>query len=134
MISHLSDSDTTAQRCLDLIARHGPRLMREGGGALKREVLNSGRPISEETRQQIVVLRREGLSGNACAKLLRVSLVTVWKVSRAAGIKRRRAAVRFSDQQCAEMARLRRLGWTYARIADACGCSSSSVERRVNGG
>ena len=67
MISALHYNDqSTASRMLDLVARHCPRLMRQGGGALSKEELhdkdaNKGGPrISAETRARILAIARQG--------------------------------------------------------------------------
>lgn len=69
---------------LDLVARHAPRLMRCGGGALSCEELRptdstkGGPRISAETRAKILVMAREGkLSPTAIARLCGTTQSTV---------------------------------------------------------
>lgn len=77
------DSDgTTASRCLALIARHAPRLMREGGGAVHGEQLRPssrrmGRALARSKRREIVALARRGLKRWKIASELGVSRSTV---------------------------------------------------------
>ena len=52
--------DTTASRCLDLIARHAPRLMREGGGRIEED--RQTNKLSKKTIAKIVALRQQGLT------------------------------------------------------------------------
>jgi hypothetical protein len=52
--------DTTASRCLDLIARHAPRLMREGGGRIEED--RQTNKLSKKTIEKIVALRQQGLT------------------------------------------------------------------------
>jgi DNA-binding NarL/FixJ family response regulator len=122
-------SDTTAQRCLELIARHAPRLMKAGGGALSGD----GRSFLTAThRRQIVALRRAGWKTNDIAARMKVSAPTVSRICYAAGLVFRPR--RLTPGQLAEIARLRALGWTCARIADAVGCAASTVEYRLRMG
>jgi len=59
-------SDTTASRCLDLIARHAPRLMREGGGRIESD--RQTNKLSKKTIAKIVALRKTGMTLEAIAE------------------------------------------------------------------
>lgn len=63
--------DTTASRCLDLIARHAPRLMREGGGAIEED--RKTNKLSRKTIRSIVNLRQTGLTIAAIGEQLGIS-------------------------------------------------------------
>jgi hypothetical protein len=52
--------DTTASRCLDMVARHAPRLMREGGGRIESD--RQTNKLSKKTIAKIVALRQQGLT------------------------------------------------------------------------
>lgn len=52
--------DTTASRCLDMVARHAPRLMREGGGMIEED--RQTNKLSKKTIAKIVALRQQGLT------------------------------------------------------------------------
>jgi hypothetical protein len=52
--------DTTASRCLDMVARHAPRLMREGGGMIEED--RQTNKLSKKTIEKIVALRQQGLT------------------------------------------------------------------------
>jgi hypothetical protein len=52
--------DTTASRCLDMVARHAPRLMREGGGRIEED--RQTNKLSKKTIEKIVALRQQGLT------------------------------------------------------------------------
>lgn len=57
------DGTSTARACLDLINRHCPRLMREGGGNLSREEKNpraKPRRLSGTQKEQILAKARNG--------------------------------------------------------------------------
>jgi DNA invertase Pin-like site-specific DNA recombinase len=58
--------DTTASRCLDLIARHAPRLMREGGGRIEED--RKTNKLSKKTIEKIVALRKTGMTLEAIAE------------------------------------------------------------------
>jgi len=68
MIYNLDREDSPIERMLDMVARHGPRLMREGGGPLMGECLNSGRRASPETIAMFRKMSAEGLSGAAISR------------------------------------------------------------------
>lgn len=52
--------DTTASRCLDLIARHCPRLMLQGGGRIESD--RQTNKLSKKTVEKIVALRKTGMT------------------------------------------------------------------------
>lgn len=90
MIANLSDYESTAQRCLDLIARHAPRLMREGGGALSKEPCERIKAVrmSEEQKQAALSLMRTGLySGTVIARKLGLTQSAVCKLAERSKIK-----------------------------------------------
>lgn len=63
--------DTTASRCLDLIARHAPRLMREGGGAIEED--RKTNKLSRKTIKSIIDLRKTGMTIAAIGEQLGIS-------------------------------------------------------------
>jgi DNA-binding NarL/FixJ family response regulator len=63
--------DTTASRCLDLIARHAPRLMREGGGRIEED--RQTNKLSRKTINAIIALRKTGMRIDAIGEQLGVS-------------------------------------------------------------
>jgi DNA invertase Pin-like site-specific DNA recombinase len=63
--------DTTASRCLDLIARHAPRLMREGGGMIEED--RKTNKLSRKTIKKIIDLRKTGMRIDAIGEQLGVS-------------------------------------------------------------
>jgi len=82
MIANLDNEDNAYTRLELLIWNHCPRLMRQGGGPLMGESLNSGRRIPQETIAMFHEMSAEGISGaeisrrtgwsqNAVAKQLR---------------------------------------------------------------
>lgn len=82
------DGGTTAGRCLALIERHAPALIRIGGsvGGLSEEKPRSGKRLSDAERERIVATA--GLGGN----LKQICVATGWswgtvnRVLRAAGV------------------------------------------------
>jgi hypothetical protein len=73
---------STAARCLSLIARHAPRLMREGGGAVHAEQLRPsqrrmGRALATAKRREIMALHRQGKPRHVIAAEVGVSRSTV---------------------------------------------------------
>lgn len=65
MIANIHAEESTASRCLDLIARCAPRMMKVGGGALCAEVGERGikrgpASMSDEQRAKALVMGREG--------------------------------------------------------------------------
>lgn len=63
--------DTTASRCLDLIARHAPRLMREGGGRIESN--RKTNKLSRKTIKSIIDLRKTGMTIAAIGEQLDIS-------------------------------------------------------------
>jgi DNA-directed RNA polymerase specialized sigma24 family protein len=129
MISHLFDSDTTAQRCLDLIARHAPRLMRCGGGGLSTD--GAMIKLTPERRRTIVALRRSGWRTRDIAKRVVCAQPTVSRVCREAGLVFR--VRRVEPEELDRMRRLRGAGWTYGEIAVEVGFSLSTVQANLRG-
>lgn len=68
LIPNLDSEDSPITRILDLVYRHGPRLMRQGGGPLQGEFLKSGRRISAETIAKFHQMHAEGKSGVEIAR------------------------------------------------------------------
>ncbi len=64
-------ANTTASRCLDLIARHAPRLMREGGGAITED--RKTNKLSRKTIKKIIDLRKTGMTIDSIGEQLDVS-------------------------------------------------------------
>jgi predicted ArsR family transcriptional regulator len=63
--------DTTASRCLDMVARHAPRLMREGGGMIEED--RKTNKLSRKTINAIIALRKTGMRIDAIGEQLGVS-------------------------------------------------------------
>lgn len=63
---------------LDMIARRGPELMRQGGGPLSKEQLWSGRHLDAEERTEIRHLARSGKTDREIAAIVGRSVKTVW--------------------------------------------------------
>jgi DNA invertase Pin-like site-specific DNA recombinase len=57
---------TTASRCLDLIHRHAPRLMLQGGGRIESE--RKTNKLNKKTIDKIVALRKTGMTLEAIAE------------------------------------------------------------------
>jgi hypothetical protein len=57
---------TTASRCLDLIHRHAPRLMLQGGGRIESD--RKTNKLSKKTIDKIVALRKTGMTLEAIAE------------------------------------------------------------------
>lgn len=85
MISLLdTPEDHTVRRCVELIERHAPRLMRAGGGALAQENPSSGRRMPQEVRARIRALHRSGRRVVEIAAETGRSRFAVWRVLRGA--------------------------------------------------
>jgi DNA-binding NarL/FixJ family response regulator len=91
MIYHLLDADTTASRCLDLIARHAPRLMRIGGGSLPQEKppCTDEHRMTPERIQAALALVGQGLSATQIAERVGSTQSAVRKAMVRRGIKLR---------------------------------------------
>jgi|694.fasta_scaffold19494_12 DNA invertase Pin-like site-specific DNA recombinase len=63
--------DTTASRCLDMVARHAPRLMREGGGMIEED--RKTNKLSRKTINSIIALRKTGMRIDSIGERLGVS-------------------------------------------------------------
>ena len=63
--------DTTASRCLDMVARHAPRLMREGGGMNEED--RKTNKLSRKTINAINALRKTGMRIDSIGERLGVS-------------------------------------------------------------
>ena len=57
---------TTASRCLDLIDRHCPRLMLQGGGRIESD--RKTNKLNKKTIDKIVALRKTGMTLEAIAE------------------------------------------------------------------
>jgi len=68
-------ADTTANRCLELVQRHCPRLMREGGGRI--ESYRKTNKITQADIDEIVNLRRKNIKALAIAIKTGFSISTV---------------------------------------------------------
>jgi AraC-like DNA-binding protein len=130
MIYHLFDTDTTAQRCLDLIARRAPAMMRMGGGPLEQECKRN--TITRDERRLVVRLRKRKVSPAVIARRAGMSVMSVWKICRAAGLSRPRSK-NLSAEKLARMVERRAAGWSLDRIAAEAGCSIATAERRTRG-
>lgn len=59
---------TTASRCLDLIHRHAPRLMLQGGGRIESD--RQTNKLSRGTINKIVALRQQGMTLEAISNAI----------------------------------------------------------------
>jgi hypothetical protein len=85
-----AEGSTTARRCLDLIERHAPRMMRLGGGAMGvRKELPPARRLTDADRARIVSAAALGGSMNSVVRATGWSWATVVRVLRLAGVVRR---------------------------------------------
>lgn len=125
-----SSADTTAWRCLDLIARNAPRFMRCGGGPLEQQAQRG--ELTRDKQREILRLRRAKMRPALIAARVKLSVMTVWKVCRRAGLNRKRARD-FSPEELARMWALRQGGWSLPKLAREFACSVSTVERRTRG-
>ena len=110
-----SNSDT-ASRCLSLIERYAAKMMVAGGGSIREEFLASGKKLSEERVAAIVEERKNGGKTIDIARRYSVSEMTVYKLCRAAGLKRHRAQ-KVTVETWREIQRLRAQRWTMNKIA-----------------
>ena len=60
--------DTTASRCLDLIHRHCPRLMLQGGGRIESD--RQTNKLNKKTVEKIIALRQQGLTLEAISNAI----------------------------------------------------------------
>ena len=63
---------------LDMIARRGPQMMRQGGCALPREQMQSGKRIDATQRSRIIKLRDEGKTIREISNITGWSHKTCW--------------------------------------------------------
>ncbi len=75
---------------LDMIARRGPELMRQGGGSLTRSPGKALRRTTEEDRDEILRIRKAGATISETAARTGWSYKTVWSVLPDDGIDGRR--------------------------------------------
>jgi len=68
-------ADTTASRCLELVQRHCPRLMREGGGRI--ESYRKTNKITQADIDEIISLRKKNMNALAIAIETGFSISTV---------------------------------------------------------
>jgi AraC-like DNA-binding protein len=131
MIYHCleSSADTTAQRCMDLIARRAPEMMRCGGGGLSTD--GAMIKLTPAKRRLIVELRRAKWRTIDIAKHVDCAQPTVSRVCREAGIVSR--VRRVAPAELDRMRRLRGAGWTYGEIAVEVGFSLSTVQANLRG-
>jgi len=66
---------STASICLDLIFRHAPRLMREGGGPIEED--RKTNKLSTQTIEAILKRRKSGMPVSAIGKELGVSRAAI---------------------------------------------------------
>ena len=74
----MTNTDTPYQRMLNLIAKHAPRLMREGGYEKEEEKVKRTR-FSESEIKKMVVLNNEGKTQREIAKIMGCRQVSVWR-------------------------------------------------------
>ena len=86
--------ESPATRIMRLVERHCPRLMREGGGSLRRECetsirvyRNNWKRVTKEERALILALGREGMPRKQiCAEAKGVSQTSVYRILESAGV------------------------------------------------
>ena len=76
---------STASICLDLIFRHAPRLMREGGGPIEED--RKTNKLSTQTIEAILKRRKSGMPVSAIGKELGVSRAAIQVHCRKHGVK-----------------------------------------------
>lgn len=125
------DGDETARRCLDLIARHGPRLMREGGGigGLSREI--AARAVDAGVVARVTRMRRLGLSFDEIAAETGHHRSTVARVCREAGLRGPRARRAITPEMAQRLRDYVGAGKQPNEIAQALGISRSAASKRV---
>ena len=74
----MTNTDTPYQRMLNLITKHAPRLMREGGYEKEKEKVKRTR-FSESEIRRMVVLNNEGKTQREIAKIMGCRQVSVWR-------------------------------------------------------
>ena len=74
----MTNTDTPYQRMLNLIAKHAPRLMREGGYEQEEQKVKRTR-FSESEIRKMVVLNNEGKTQREIAKIMGCRQVSVWR-------------------------------------------------------
>lgn len=122
------DPSETAQRCIDLIARHAPRLMRAGGGGLTREI-GVVCHVSPEMEREIVRRRQAEATYDEIGAALGFSASVVRRVCYGAGLPKRNRGRRRISVECArEMRRRRAAGESAKDVARALGLSVSAVQ------
>lgn len=122
--------DGTMSRCLALIERHAPRLMRVGWGVVEQEQRNGGRKLTEEERGQIVAWRQAGWSLAKIGERTGWSEPTISKVCRMAGLRHQaRGVVRLTGEMREEIRRRRALGHPVRVVAAALGVSMGAIYR-----
>jgi hypothetical protein len=67
---------------LDMLARRGPQLMRQGGGALSREQVWSGNRLTVSDRQRIRGLYNAGKTLKEISAITGWSMKTCWNHTR----------------------------------------------------
>lgn len=121
-------ADGVAARCLSLIERHAPRLMRVGFGVVETEQKNSGRRMTDDERQEVLARRRAGWSLAMIADRTGWSQPTLSKVCRMAGLRHQsRAVPALTGEMRREIRRRRRLGHPVRRVAEDLGVSIGSI-------
>lgn len=85
-----NEGSTTARRCLDLIAKHAPRLMKLGGAALgtHRECPNSNKRLTPADRERIVAVAAKGGTIKSICDETGWAHATVFRCLRMAGVAR----------------------------------------------
>ena len=71
-------SDTPYQRMLNLIAKHAPRLMREGAYETEEKKTKRTR-FSESEIRSMVVLKNQGKTNKEIAKIIGCRQISVWR-------------------------------------------------------
>lgn len=61
-IANLDREEGLGARLLAMIERNAPRLMKEGGGAIRREIQKCGQALTKEQRAKIITMAQSPLN------------------------------------------------------------------------
>lgn len=120
----------TAGRCLELVRRHAPRLMRCGGGALRASLAPYAK-VTEEVRAEVLRLRTEGMSYDDIAAKVGMAYTTVHRICMKAGHAKQSRPPRLSAEVWDHIRAHRIEGKQTAEIARLLGISTAAVAQRL---
>lgn len=124
-VRHLFDESPTS-RCLSLIARCAPRMMKAGGGALSQEMDEShANPVSPKEARRFLKMAQSGMSSRKIAREVGRTQPCVIKHLRRLGF----ATPWFADatKRRTAILKLKHAGKGATEIAQACGMRVSRV-------